>query len=250
MSPDGCKVRIGISNGWQAMGYSRQVTDVNAARVRRPNRRGEGGQLRADIVSAARELIEESGSAEAVTLRAVARRVGIAAQSIYAHFSGPEQIVRAVIAQGFDEFLHQLLAARAGINEPRARLLAACRGYLAFGAEHPNLYALLFGRNPTPDRAQGEQMPDLRLNENGGAGVDRLVGAESFELLVHDVAATAAAGESRAEDPFLTATALWVALHGLVLLRADAPQFPWPDQTKLEDALLGRIALLDEPTPA
>lgn len=64
---------------------------------------------------------------------------------------------------------------------------------------------------------------------------------------MHEVAATAAAGESRAEDPFLTATALWVALHGLVLLRADAPQFPWPDQAKLHDALLGRIAFSTTP---
>ncbi len=232
------------------MAHSCQVTDVNAARVRRPNRRGEGSQLRTDIIRAARELIEESHSADAVTLRGVARRVGIAAQSIYAHFDGPEQIVRAVIAQGFEEFLQHLLAARAGIDEPRARLLAACRGYLAFGAEHPNLYALLFGRNPTPNAGQGGQTPDLRLHENGGEGVDRLVGVESFELLVHDAAAATSAGSSRAEDPFLTATALWVALHGLVLLHADAPQFPWPDQTQLEDTLLGRIALLDEPTPA
>jgi AcrR family transcriptional regulator len=231
------------------MGYGCQVTNVSASRSRRPNRRGEGSQLRAEIVTAARELIEETGSAEAVTLRAVARRVGIAAQSIYGHFAGPEQIVRAVIAQAFEEFLRHLQAARAGIDEPRARLLAACQGYLTFGAEHPNLYALLFARNPVPQGARGEQDPDLRLRENGGEGVDRLVGAESFELLVHDVAAATAAGASRSKDPFVTATAIWVALHGLVMLRADAPQFPWPDRTQLEDALLGRIALLD-PSPA
>ena len=227
------------------MGYGCQVTNVSASRPRRPNRRGEGGQLRGEIVAAARELIEETGSAEAVTLRAVARRVGIAAQSIYGHFDGPEQIVRAVIAQAFEEFLSHLRAARAGIDEPCARLLAACHGYLSFGAEHPNLYALLFARNPVPAGARGEQTPDLRLHENGGEGVDRLVGAESFELLVHDVAAATAAGASQATDPFVTATAIWVALHGLVLLRADAPQFPWPDRAELEDALLGRIALLE-----
>src|SRR6266702_4634642 len=188
------------------MSYGCQVTGVSTSHSRRPNRRGEGSQLRADIVTAARELIEESGSAEAVTLRAVARRVGIAAQSIYGHFDSPEQIVRAVIAQTFEEFLRHLQAARAGMDEPRARLLADFQGYLSFGAD-------------------------------------------SFELLVHDVAAATAAGASQSTDPFVTATAIWVALHGLVLLRADAPQFPWPDRTQLEDALLGRIALL-EPNPA
>lgn len=231
------------------MGYGCQVTNVSTSRPRRPNRRGEGGQLRAEIVTAARELIEETGSAEAVTLRAVARRVGIAAQSIYGHFAGPEQIIRAVIAQAFGEFLGHLQAARAGIDDPRARLLAACQGYLTFGAENPNLYALLFARNPVPQGIRGEQTRDLRLHENGGEGVDRLVGAESFELLVHDVAAATAAGASQSKDPFVTATAIWVALHGLVLLRADAPQFPWPDRAQLEDALLGRIALL-EPSPS
>lgn len=229
------------------MGYGCQVTNVSTSRPRRPNRRGEGSKLRAEIVVAARELIEETGSAEAVTLRAVARRVGIAAQSVYGHFAGPEQIVRAVIAQTFEEFLRHLQAARAGIDDPRARLLAACQGYLTFGAEHPNLYALLFARNPAPQDARGEQAPDLRLHENGGEGVGRLIGAESFELLVHDVAAATAAGASQSRDPFVTATAIWVALHGLVLLRADAPQFPWPDRTQLEDALLGRIALLSPP---
>ncbi len=193
-------------------------------------------------------MIEETGSAEEVTLRAVARRVGIAAQSIYGHFAGPEQIVRAVIAETFEEFLRHLQAARAGIDDPRARLLAACQGYLTFGAEHPNLYALLFARNPAPQGVRGKQAPDLRLHENGGEGVDRLIGAESFELLVHDVAAATAVGASQSKDPFVTATAIWVALHGLVLLRADAPQFPWPDRTQLEDALLGRLALL-EPNP-
>jgi AcrR family transcriptional regulator len=227
--------------------YGCKMTDVSKSETRRRNRRGEGTRLRSEIVAAARALIEETGSASAVTLRAVARRVGIAAPSIYAHFADPEQIVRAVIAQTFEEFLRHLQAAREGIDEPRARLLAACRAYLAFGAEHPNLYALLFGRNPTPDGTTGDQTPDLRLHESGesGEGVERLIGAESFELLVHDVAATAAVGASRAEDPFLTATALWVALHGLVLLRADAPQFPWPDTERLNDALVGRIALLE-----
>jgi AcrR family transcriptional regulator len=231
------------------MGYGCQVTDVSTSRPRRPNRRGEGGQLRAEIVTAARELIEETGSAEAVTLRAVARRVGIAAQSIYGHFAGPEQIVRAVIAQAFEEFLCHLQAARAGVDEPRARLLASCQGYLTFGVEHPDLYALLFARNPAPQGARGEQAPDLRLHEIGGEGTGRLVGDESFELLVHDVAAATAAGASQSTDPFVTATAIWVALHGLVMLRADAPQFPWPDRTQLENALLQRIALL-EPDPA
>jgi AcrR family transcriptional regulator len=54
------------------------MTEVLRAR----NRRGEGSKLRADILAAATRLLEQTGSEEAVTLRAVARQVGISAPSI------------------------------------------------------------------------------------------------------------------------------------------------------------------------
>jgi AcrR family transcriptional regulator len=222
---------------------------MNKPEGRRRNRRGEGAQLRADIVAAARELIEDTGTANAVTLRAVARRVGIAAPSIYAHFADPEQIIRAVVAQAYEEFLHHLQSARRGIEDPRTRLVAACEAYLSFGAEHPHLYALMMEPNQTPDGATSDDEHDPRLH-GSGEGIERLVGAESFRLLVQDVEATAAVGASRADDAFLTATALWVALHGLVRLRADAPRGPWPDTDQLNDALIGRIALLEPASTA
>jgi AcrR family transcriptional regulator len=180
-----------------------------------------------------------------VTLRAVARRVGIAAPSIHPHFADPEQIIRAVIAQAYEEFLRHLQSARRGIEDPRARLVAACEACLSFGAEQPHLYALMMGPNPTPDGTSSDDGRDLRLHDSG-EGIEHLVGAESFRLLVQDVAATAAVGASRTDDPFLTATALWVALHGLVPLRADAPKGPWPDTSQLNDALIERIALLEQ----
>ena len=223
----------------------RKVTSMNKPETRRRNRRGEGAQLRSDIVAAARELIEETGTANAVTLRAVARRVGIAAPSIYPHFADSGEIIRAVVEQAFEEFLRHLQAARTGIEDPRARLVAACEAYLSFGAEQPHLYALVMGPNPTPDGATSDDGPDLRLHDTR-EGIERLVGAEAFRLLIEDVAATAAADASRTDDPFLTATALWVALHGLVRLRADIPHGPWPDTGQLNDVIIRRIALLDD----
>jgi hypothetical protein len=47
----------------------------------------------------------------------------------------------------------------------------------------------------------------------------------------------------------ITADSAVIRVIGLVLLRADALQFSWPERTQLEDALLGRSALL-EPNPA
>ena len=108
----------------------------------------------------------------------------------------------------------------------------------------PHLYALIMGPNPTPDGTTSDDGRDLRLHDSG-EGIERLVGAESFRLLVQDVAATAAVGASRTDDPFLTATALRVALHGLVRLRVDALKGPRPDTSKLNEALIGRTAPLE-----
>src|SRR5713226_5348455 len=74
-----------------------------AASRRKRNARGQGARLTQDIVSGALALIEREGSDEAVTLRAVAREIGIAAPSIYAHFPDRDAIVMAAVVRIFDE---------------------------------------------------------------------------------------------------------------------------------------------------
>ena len=108
------------------------------ARRRERNARGQGSRLTEDIVSGALALIERTGSDDAVTLRAVAREVGIAAPSIYAHFPDREAIVMAVVARIFDELAE---AINRGIEsagqDPVSRLVAGCQAYLEFGLRNP-----------------------------------------------------------------------------------------------------------------
>ena len=70
-----------------------------AARRRPRSRRGDGGQLREEIIEAAREILAQTGSLDALTLRGVARRVGIAATSIYLHFPDTEHLAVAATQQ-------------------------------------------------------------------------------------------------------------------------------------------------------
>src|SRR5271165_5817767 len=94
------------------MGSSPQTAEPRSAALARPsaavrkrhrNPRGQGARLTEDIVAGALALIERTGSDEAVTLRAVAREVGIAAPSIYAHFPDRDAIIMAVVLRVFDE---------------------------------------------------------------------------------------------------------------------------------------------------
>jgi hypothetical protein len=54
-------------------------------------------------------------------------------------------------------------------------------------------------------------------------------------------------GSSGAKDVLSTATQLWAAMHGLVLLRGNNYQFPWPDIARAEVELISSIARLREP---
>ena len=208
----------------------------SSATSRTRNPRGSGAQLRDEIVQAARALLIESGTESAVTLRAVARRVGIAAPSIYAHFDSPEQIVRAVVTETFDLLQARIDQARWAASTPRDRLIAGCRAYLAFGAEHAALYGLLFTRART---ARPTDRPVTRPPE-----VTDLDGAGPFELLLHGVQECIEDGSSTADSVLDAAVQIWVALHGLVQLRANEPEFPWPDAERTEIELISRLGRL------
>src|SRR4051812_16439696 len=104
---------------------------AGSARTRTRNRRGEGDLLRVEILAAATELLDSGGDPGAVTLRAVARRTGIAAPSIYRHFLDQPALVLAVLRQAFAELTDWLRSAadEAG-DDPRRRLRALCLAYL------------------------------------------------------------------------------------------------------------------------
>ena len=195
-----------------------------AVRKRRRNPRGQGARLTEDIVSGALALIERAGS-EAVTLRAVAREVGIAAPSIYAHFPDRDAVLMAVVARIFDELTEAIEQGKeAAGQDPAGRLVAGCEAYVAFGLEHPARYGVLFSRQRPAAPGYGKPVPI------GPAGRPVLeFGAETFALLVQAIQDCVTAGVSASTDVVADATAVWVALHGTVSLRTALPRFPWPD---------------------
>jgi AcrR family transcriptional regulator len=198
------------------------------ARIR--NRRGEGSRLRDEIVAAAVDILETSGSADAITLRAVARHVGISAPSIYAHFPDREAIVAAVIRDGFVGLTEALVTALAELDDPEERLRAGCRAYLRYSEERPQVYQLMFGN------------PAFAVIERGPAGFPE--GDVAFAVLVDGVRDLAAHGRSASTDHHLDAVAIWVALHGFATLTSNNTGFPWPDDDVLIDELITRLARL------
>ena len=185
---------------------------VQAPPVRQRNRRGEGDRLREEIITAASQVIAETGDDTALTLRGVARRLGIAAPSIYRHFTDVDELKMAVVRRSFAEFALARDAATDEEDDPAARLLARCRAYIGFAQANPGPYRYLFSQHaPTGDPSRPP------------------VGLPVFQALTESISRCQQAGLAGAsDDPHLLAAQVWAALHGLVLLRLNAPGFPWP----------------------
>ena len=104
-------------------------SDESAARPRRRrNPRGEGARLRDELVEAASDLIAEHGSAEGVSIRAVARRAGVSAPSVYLHFDDRDALISAVLVQRFADLgdaVVEGIEAAGGDASPFSRLVVA-----------------------------------------------------------------------------------------------------------------------------
>ena len=74
---------------------------MTARHVRNP--RGAGDRLRTDLIEAAGRLLREGATHDTLSLRAVARAVGIAATSVYLHFPDKFSLLLAVYQERFDE---------------------------------------------------------------------------------------------------------------------------------------------------
>lgn len=196
------------------------VTAVTNTEPRKRNRRGEGGKLREEIIAAAVALLDEGGDERAVTLRSVARKAGIAAPSIYAHFADQPSIMLAVVGQELDRLTVALREAdvQAG-PDPRQRLFAVCNAYLAFAREHPQRYRIMFGGLWTPS-VEDTSITDDDLES---------LGAEAFRLLADVLGACVEAGIAHGSDDLHgDAVALWLGLHGLAHQRAVVRKMPGP----------------------
>ncbi len=200
---------------------------------RAPNKRGEGAQLREEIISAATKLVDD-GMPQSVTLRAVARAAGISAPAIYRHFPDLDSILLAV-AQGAFTALEQDLG-EPDHADPAERLRAVCAAYLSFAQRQPNRYRIMFGAVWDAGSAL-DQTPAL-------ADELAVLGMGAFDIIRQALANCVAAGRSGSMNPVTDATALWVGLHGYAQLRVATPLFPWPPE--LEKPIIDRLALLHD----
>ena len=103
----------------QSVEAGAQNAEAEPGAVPPPSRRD---RLRAatieEIIATARRLLVDNGP-EAVSLRAIAREMGMTAPGLYRYFGSHEELIRHVIAGIFTELaadIHQAIEAAAGLR--------------------------------------------------------------------------------------------------------------------------------------
>ncbi|SEO64986.1 TetR/AcrR family transcriptional regulator [Trujillonella endophytica] len=183
-------------------------------------------EITGEIVEAARRQLAEVGAA-ALSLRAVARELGMASSAVYRYFPSRDDLLTRLIIDGYDTLGAAAEAADDPAAPPAERWLAVCRAVRSWAHGHPHEYALLYG-SPVPGyaappdtvpaaarvgvvlgRVLGDAARAGALPEPAGGGGPALVTAEAVAVL---------GGEHPSLDDAARVRALlaWSAVYGTI----------------------------------
>jgi AcrR family transcriptional regulator len=190
------------------------------------NPRGQGEQLRADLLDAAIDLLGDLADFESLSVRALTAQVGVTPTAFYLHFETKEQLADAVKDRCFKELRRYLLdAEKASGPAPGAQAEAMCLAYLRFADERPGHYRVMFH----VDRSHPAPPPDIATEPSGWPSS----AAAAFNDLLRAV--TRCLNDDR--EPFEAAIMVWTGLHGYIGLR-DIRHFPFPTPRPFVQLLL------------
>jgi len=157
---------------------------------------------RNDILTQACELYLHGGL-DAVSMRRLARDLGVTAPALYKHYDGREEILLDVVSEAYRLCAEHLSVALSG-STPADRFRLAGRGYLDFALGNPKLYEMMYA----PAHTLGvERFPETLTARMAGVG-------QFFTDRVREcIAAGLLHGHLDAREVSLT---LWAHAHGLI----------------------------------
>ena len=161
------------------------------------------GDLPQQAHELALEILREHGDA-AISLRALAKQIGVSAPALYRHFIDRESLLAELAVTGFEALRERLLIVDQ--SQPRQALIDIGLVYVSFAQDEPNLYRLMFGGRVLPKGVHP------RLDTAGKA---------AFQVLEDTIARAQQAGYVKPMPLALMTAAAWSLVHGLSQLTID-----------------------------
>jgi AcrR family transcriptional regulator len=202
---------------------------ARSAAPRRPNARGQGELLREQIVSGAVHMLDELADDEALSLRAIARALSISPTSVYLYFPDRDALVLAAMQRCHEDMLQTASGAEARHEAPASRLRARILAQATWAQAHPGLYKVM--HESKASRRPGMPFKEVLLART----------ADAIQECMD-------AGTAPPGDPLTVALDLRAAVIGMLSLRINEPNLPWPPLAEQVDRFLTKLAGLAPPT--
>ena len=185
-----------------------------------------------EIKAVAREQMAAEGTA-GVTLRAIAREMGMTAPALYRYFGSRDELVTGLVSDAYSALADAMEAAveAAGPGRHAERVRAAFGAFRSWGLEHPTEFALIFGSPipgyvaPEATRPAGLRYTDLLGRLLAEALADGALDPARIDIRVPPVLARQVDDfQRRRGGPVLPAPVMafglgaWARVHGLVAL--------------------------------
>jgi len=158
--------------------------------------------LRNALVDEVLAMLEQHDHA-GLTLRELARRLGVTHTAAYAHFADKTELMVAVADVGFTRLGDALQTARVTETDATKQFEAMGLAYVRFARANANLYRLMFSG------AELASDPDCEMSAQG---------ERAFQTLLDALIALGAPVEADARE---VAVAIWSMVHGVAMLEID-----------------------------
>jgi len=183
------------------------------------------GNVKEALIDVAMKLIE-SNEVELLSLRRLAKEVGVTPSAVYNHFSDKNALMLAIKIRLYDEFNKFFEKRSSESEDPEQRLLEILLSYYYFSQEHPSRFHFLFS-SILPMEWSTPEMVAIACRT--------LVKTRRLVLEIYDKYKVPCS-----EDQVINTTLLvWAQLHGMVALKksgtikAAVAYQDWPEACSL-----------------
>jgi AcrR family transcriptional regulator len=183
------------------------------------------GDLRAALIAAARQILEEDGFT-ALSLRGAARVAGVSQTAPYHHFADKDALLASVATQGFEELARTMEARMRRTRGCIARLRAAGVGYVSFAVANPALFRLMFAGTTR------------RFSDNATLAA---AGQHAYGILETALAEMLPASQRDGNDARIACLTAWSVVHGLAKLFTETDLDPASYGAKDAESLTAKL---------
>jgi len=157
--------------------------------------------LREKILDISRHLLYTDGHTS-LSMRGIAKEVGVSATSIYLHFDNKDHLLHTLIEESVEALSVSIEERVEEHSDVITQFESIIRGYADFALNHPEKYQIIYMvRSEAMSRYPKEKFRKAR---------------RCYELLVKVIESGVREGLMEEDEPLTAAYSIWAQLHGVI----------------------------------